>query len=346
MRAHSRTSQNYIIGVLPFGLGFHLWVYIKVISEQLVRGSLPPSLLCDPPSSRQSVPSMPAATTSGADPAAPPIDTYPRSPRPHHDPSFLHVLYDNSSHSFTPPITSSAMFNYLTHSQPSMSNSWHNHQHHHFPSNPYPAAPPPPPIAHKVWILDCRSCGTFLTNRGMKVFVCRANSCLSRTNEQDTQAVLLLRPNVPLYSSDALPVNCSAYTSNPDVLRPASSCRPAAMSQLPPRTCECLTQTLCCHCCGTTIGYMIVIPVSEIYIPFIFFRQYYSLSAPAVLHQLPRQTAQRMVTVLSFILARSSARNVITSLMNQVLSLMSRRPLPRHHPWLSPPSRHSSIPRH
>ncbi|PSR73914.1 hypothetical protein PHLCEN_2v10272 [Hermanssonia centrifuga] len=28
---------------------------------------------------------------------------------------------------------------------------------------------PPPPLIHKVWILDCQSCGTFLTNRGMKV---------------------------------------------------------------------------------------------------------------------------------------------------------------------------------
>ena len=33
--------------------------------------------------------------------------------------------------------------------------------------------PPPPPILHKVWILDCQSCGTFLTNRGMKVSLAR-----------------------------------------------------------------------------------------------------------------------------------------------------------------------------
>ncbi|KAI0081291.1 hypothetical protein K474DRAFT_1419920 [Panus rudis PR-1116 ss-1] len=32
-----------------------------------------------------------------------------------------------------------------------------------------PVAPPPPPVPHKVWILDCKSCGIFLTNRGMKV---------------------------------------------------------------------------------------------------------------------------------------------------------------------------------
>lgn len=40
---------------------------------------------------------------------------------------------------------------------------------HLFPQNPYPAPPPQPAIAHKVWLLDCRSCGKFLTNRGMKV---------------------------------------------------------------------------------------------------------------------------------------------------------------------------------
>ncbi|KAL0956486.1 hypothetical protein HGRIS_002632 [Hohenbuehelia grisea] len=111
-------------------------------------------------------------------------------------------------------------------------------QLHLFPHNPYPV-PPPPPIAHKVWILDCASCGLFLTNRGMK-------------------AVLLLRPNVSLYSSDALPVNCSAYSPNADALRP-----PPVPSGHPPRTCECLTQTLCCHGCGTTVGYMIVIPCTR-----------------------------------------------------------------------------------
>ncbi|KAJ7780551.1 hypothetical protein DFH07DRAFT_901073 [Mycena maculata] len=114
-------------------------------------------------------------------------------------------------------------------------NPWHL-----FPPNPY-APPSPPPVAHKVWILDCKSCGTFLTNRGMK-------------------AVLLLRPNVALYSSDALPINCSAYTSNPNALRPAAAC-PSSVHPL--RTCECLTQTLCCHGCGSNIGYMIVIPCAR-----------------------------------------------------------------------------------
>lgn len=70
----------------------------------------------------------------------------------------------------------------------------------------------------------------------------------------------MLRPNVSLYSSDALPLNCSAYSSNPEALRPPSVQKAGNMSA-PSRTCECLTQTLCCHGCGTAIGYMIVIPV-------------------------------------------------------------------------------------
>ncbi|KIY66893.1 hypothetical protein CYLTODRAFT_444406 [Cylindrobasidium torrendii FP15055 ss-10] len=110
---------------------------------------------------------------------------------------------------------------------------------HAYAGNPYPVVPPPP--AHKVWILDCKGCGTFLTNRGMK-------------------AVLLLRPNLALYSSDALPINCSAYTYNADALRPPTCHAPPAG---PPRTCECLTQTLCCHGCGSPVGYMIVIPCAR-----------------------------------------------------------------------------------
>ncbi|KAG7446206.1 uncharacterized protein BT62DRAFT_102772 [Guyanagaster necrorhizus] len=111
-----------------------------------------------------------------------------------------------------------------------------------FPSNPYPSVQSPPSMTLKVWILDCKSCGTFLTNRGM-------------------QAVLSLRPNVALYSSDALPVNCSAYMSSPEALRPPSYRPPSSNSSQ--RTCECLTQTLCCHGCGANVGYMIVIPCNR-----------------------------------------------------------------------------------
>ncbi|TDL26280.1 hypothetical protein BD410DRAFT_742892 [Rickenella mellea] len=90
---------------------------------------------------------------------------------------------------------------------------------------------------HKVWILDCKSCRTFLTNRGMK-------------------AVLLLRPNVSLFSTDALPANCSAFSTCQSPNAPAR----AKPRHEPPRTCECLTQTLCCHGCGSPVGYMIVVP--------------------------------------------------------------------------------------
>ncbi|EGN99999.1 hypothetical protein SERLA73DRAFT_180355 [Serpula lacrymans var. lacrymans S7.3] len=131
------------------------------------------------------------------------------------------------------------MFSYFA-TSPQISSTWQAHPSI-AQSNPYPPLPPPPQLVHKVWILDCNSCGTFLTNRGMK-------------------AVLLLRPNVSLFSTDALPINCSAYTTNPDALRP-SPCRPS--TQVPSRTCECLTQTLCCHSCGSAVGYMIVIPCSR-----------------------------------------------------------------------------------
>ena len=70
--------------------------------------------------------------------------------------------------------------------------------------------------------------------------------------------MLLLRPNVSLYSSDALPVNCAVYSPAADAQPPPAPHKPSG----PPRTCECLTQSLCCHGCGNTIGYMIVVPVS------------------------------------------------------------------------------------
>ncbi|KAI9509152.1 FAM72 protein-domain-containing protein [Russula earlei] len=95
-------------------------------------------------------------------------------------------------------------------------------------------------IAHKVWLLVCKHCRSFLTNRGMK-------------------AVLLLRPHVPLYSTDALPVNCSAVPA-----RPSSTSSPRQQpNEQQPRTCDCLTQTLCCHGCGTGVGYMIVAPCAR-----------------------------------------------------------------------------------
>ncbi|TFK53995.1 hypothetical protein OE88DRAFT_1607899, partial [Heliocybe sulcata] len=69
------------------------------------------------------------------------------------------------------------------------------------------------------------------------------------------QAVLLLHPSVSLYSTDALPANCSPWEAS-------SSKSSAPSSSNTRRTCECLTQTLCCHGCGTGVGYVIVSPVS------------------------------------------------------------------------------------
>ncbi|KAI9442385.1 hypothetical protein H4582DRAFT_1279052 [Lactarius indigo] len=73
------------------------------------------------------------------------------------------------------------------------------------------------------------------------------------------KAVLLLRPHVPLYSTDALPVNCSAYSAQPPSLDPSRR----RANERQPRTCECLTQTLCCHGCGSNVGYMIVFPCAR-----------------------------------------------------------------------------------
>ncbi|KAF8622663.1 hypothetical protein AX15_006774 [Amanita polypyramis BW_CC] len=138
---------------------------------------------------------------------------------PTHEPSFNHTPYDQYAHN----LSVDPVYDY---------NAWYQSYVRGFA--------PLPRVAHPVWILDCKSCDTFLTNRGMK-------------------AVLLLHPNVSLYSSDALPINCSAYSSNPDVLRQTAA-RPRSDLN---RTCECLTQTLCCHGCGSAIGYMIVIPCNR-----------------------------------------------------------------------------------
>jgi hypothetical protein len=109
-------------------------------------------------------------------------------------------------------------------------------------------------IAHKVWLLECKHCHTFLTNRGMKVRLGPSLFYFLSFRAPILQAVLLLRPHVPLYSTDALPVNCSAYSARPNS-------PPRQTSERQPRTCECLTQTLCCHGCGSSVGYMIVVPV-------------------------------------------------------------------------------------
>ena len=78
------------------------------------------------------------------------------------------------------------------------------------------------------------------------------------------QAVLLLRPNVALYSTDAMPINCSAHAATVETSASAPRARAASIASpqdpAAARTCECLTQTLWCHGCGTSVGYMIVTP--------------------------------------------------------------------------------------
>ncbi|KIP08462.1 hypothetical protein PHLGIDRAFT_18909 [Phlebiopsis gigantea 11061_1 CR5-6] len=127
---------------------------------------------------------------------------------------------------------------------PSLASGWLPHPP--FAARVSPMAPPPA-LMHKVWLVDCKSCSTFLTNRGMK-------------------AVLLLHPSVPLYSTDAIPINCSAQamtaeaTASSSSRAQATSANSAERPRPIARTCDCLTQTLWCHGCGTAVGYMIVTP--------------------------------------------------------------------------------------
>lgn len=219
-------------------------------------------------------PTMPAlAFSDSLDRTPNPRDNpnpYPRPspPRPHRlppDAPYAHAHFDGTTtHPYYAPSLpphfphSSAAFSHFALSQSSANWQSHIHIHHH---NPYPP-PQPPQLVHKVWILDCRSCGTFLTNRGMKASLLPISFSYVHPAPKSNpifQAVLLLRPNVSLFSTDALPVNCSAYSTNPDALRPPP-CRPSSTPSAL-RTCECLTQTLCCHTCGAAVGYMIVIPV-------------------------------------------------------------------------------------
>ena len=117
----------------------------------------------------------------------------------------------------------------------------------------------PPQILHKVFRLSCASCHTFFTNRGMRVSTiqtqCPSINMVSIRFIRQRQAVLLLCPNIHLYSTDAMPANCSS---------PPASSMPKPCPSEPPaqRTCDCLTQTLCCHGCGNQCGYAIVAPVS------------------------------------------------------------------------------------
>ncbi|PWN43677.1 hypothetical protein IE81DRAFT_329274 [Ceraceosorus guamensis] len=88
---------------------------------------------------------------------------------------------------------------------------------------------------HKVYLINCRHCGVMFTNRGMK-------------------AVLLLRPNITLYSTDAFPDNTEPHHA-PSGLGTGEAG--------PQRTCDCMTQSLACKGCHQPIGYMIMSPCSR-----------------------------------------------------------------------------------
>ena len=61
----------------------------------------------------------------------------------------------------------------------------------------------------------------------------------------NSQAVLLLKPGIVLFSTDATPLN-----SGPLFFEPATE----AGEEVVERTCDCLTQSLGCHGCGAQIG--------------------------------------------------------------------------------------------
>lgn len=77
------------------------------------------------------------------------------------------------------------------------------------------------------------------------------------------QAVLLLKPNITLYSTDSTPANCGPLWT-PSRLGPGGGRNPVINGEKPvERTCECLTQTLGCYGCGSSIGYSILSPCSR-----------------------------------------------------------------------------------
>lgn len=97
---------------------------------------------------------------------------------------------------------------------------------------PAPRTAPPAPV-HRVYVLNCATCDNFLTDRGMR-------------------AVLLLKPHIVLFSTDAAP--CNAETAWPDE---------GSEEEHVERTCDCLTSSIACHGCGRTVGYHIVAPCTK-----------------------------------------------------------------------------------
>lgn len=91
-----------------------------------------------------------------------------------------------------------------------------------------PQLPLVPQAQHRVYVLRCAHCDSFVSDRGMR-------------------AVLLLRPHITLFSTDASPSNCGSLYSSTDE-------DPSQDAEQVERTCDCLTQSLGCFCCGNIIG--------------------------------------------------------------------------------------------
>ncbi|KAL7414738.1 hypothetical protein BDY24DRAFT_413955 [Mrakia frigida] len=91
-------------------------------------------------------------------------------------------------------------------------------------------------LGHRVYLLSCSHCALPLTDRGMK-------------------AVLLLKPHISLYSTDAVPVNVG-----PLFIPDGGG---EAPKDGPERTCDCLTQGLGCCGCGSLLGYYIAVACSR-----------------------------------------------------------------------------------
>lgn len=195
-----------------------------------------------------------------------------------------------------------------------------------------------PSVAHKVWLLECKHCLTFLTNRGMKVRIVRWHAQRAVINARSSpQAVLLLRPHVALYSTDALPVNCSAYSARP----PSIESQPNGQQ---PRTCECLTQTLCCHGCGTNVGYTIVVPVGFLnftWHPFVSIFTLRHHSVPDAPLQVLQPIASRTVIVLFSIRQSSTLPRDTTPGVNPGFYLPTPSGRRHHRHSQTPPGLHS-----
>ncbi|GAA6048809.1 hypothetical protein JCM3770_003633 [Rhodotorula araucariae] len=132
------------------------------------------------------------------------------------------------------------------HAQSQMQSRWaQQHEFYHLRQAPTqawqaflalsPTVAPQQPASsvHRVYNIRCATCDTFLSDRGMR-------------------AVLLLKPHIVLFSTDASP--CNAGTFFPGE---------AGVEEHVERTCECLTTSTNCHGCGRTVGYHIVSPCTK-----------------------------------------------------------------------------------